>query len=406
MKLYYFTNSFPYGIGEQWKQNELNVLVNYFDEIVVIPNSYAGNFTSPKVVNSKIKVEQPLFESDEIAISKIEILKWMFSKNICAYIVEVLKVLCTLNKSKLIDLILAIKKIELLLTHKTIVDISNSANKNVVLYFYWGKGTSEIVPFLKISKFNKIVIKMHRYDLYDYANNGYIPFRAKLLSSNIIVAPSSNDGALHLKNNYPNHNAKIITMRCGTIGNNIQSKKSTDGKLRILSCSLLVPVKRIEIMIRACSLLNIDFEWKHIGFGPLEPRLNSLVCELGLRDKFIFLGKYNTEDILPFYTSNFIDLFVNVSKSEGVPFSIMEAFSAGIPVIATDAGGTKEIVDSSVGVLLENEIEPTNLAKAIQDFYSKDEVEITQIRNAAYQRYLEMCDANKLANELGKILIS
>ena len=378
--------------------------MNYFEEIIVVPNSYDDNYTSPKVVNSKIKVEKPLFENSIIRINKFEMIKFILSKNIITYFFEFLKVLLYFDKSRLISLIISIKKIELLLSHKTIVNIINRASKNDVLYFYWGKGTSEIVPFLKINKFNKIVIKMHRYDLYDYANNGYIPFRSKLLSSDIIVAPSSDDGSIHLKNNYPLHKAKIRTMRCGTIGNNIKSKKSIDTKLRIVSCSLLVPVKRIEIMIKACSLLNIDFEWRHIGFGPLEPSLITLVNEIGLKDKFIFLGKYNSEDILPFYTNNFIDLFINVSKSEGVPISIMEALSAGIPVMATDAGGTKEIVDSSVGLLLENDINPNKLANAIINFYNKDNTEIAQIRNAAYQRYIEKCDANKLANELGKFL--
>jgi glycosyltransferase involved in cell wall biosynthesis len=46
------------------------------------------------------------------------------------------------------------------------------------------------------------------------------------------------------------------------------------------------------------------------------------------------------------------DVFINVSSSEGVPVSIMEAMSFGIPAIATDAGGNREIVNSSSGFLI------------------------------------------------------
>ncbi len=61
MKLFYFTSSFPFGIGEQWKANELEIFVRQFDEITVIPYSYDGNFDSPKKLPRGIKLIDPLF---------------------------------------------------------------------------------------------------------------------------------------------------------------------------------------------------------------------------------------------------------------------------------------------------------------------------------------------------------
>ncbi len=77
----------------------------------------------------------------------------------------------------------------------------------------------------------------------------------------------------------------------------------------------------------------------------LTVELKALVKQLNLVDKFIFIGTVQSEDVMNYYTGNTIDLFVNTSSSEGVPFSIMEAFAAGIPVMATNVGGTGEIVD-------------------------------------------------------------
>lgn len=63
------------------------------------------------------------------------------------------------------------------------------------------------------------------------------------------------------------------------------------------------------------------------------------------------------------------DFFVNVSSSEGVPVSIMEALSFGIPCIATEVGGTEEIItDSKDGVLLKANFDSDELAEWIRKF--------------------------------------
>jgi len=56
--------------------------------------------------------------------------------------------------------------------------------------------------------------------------------------------------------------------------------------------------------------------------------------------------------VMEFYKTNPIDLFINVSSSEGIPVSIMEAQAFGVPVMATDVGGTAEIVNNENGILL------------------------------------------------------
>ena len=64
-------------------------------------------------------------------------------------------------------------------------------------------------------------------------------------------------------------------------------------------------------------------------------------------------------------------VFLNVSISEGIPVSIMEALSFGIPTIATNVGGTKEIVfDKRNGFLLPVDFELTQLVDYIMDIYN------------------------------------
>ena len=70
---------------------------------------------------------------------------------------------------------------------------------------------------------------------------------------------------------------------------------------------------------------------------------------------------------MEFYRTKPVDLFVNTSSLEGLPVSIMEACSFGIPVVATDVGGTKEIVrDGKNGFLLGADFKPETLANDIE----------------------------------------
>ena len=65
-----------------------------------------------------------------------------------------------------------------------------------------------------------------------------------------------------------------------------------------------------------------------------------------------FMGYVPNVEIMQFMEESNVDVFINLSTSEGVPVSIMEAQSYGIPVIATNVGGTGEIIDKDNGILL------------------------------------------------------
>lgn len=93
------------------------------------------------------------------------------------------------------------------------------------------------------------------------------------------------------------------------------------------------------------------------------------------------------------------DVFLNVSMSEGIPVSIMEAMSFGVPVIATKVGGTSEIVNQENGSLLPSQ--PTaemiknellyfcNLSKMDQEKYSKEALKTWKNKFNAAKNYPE-----------------
>jgi glycosyltransferase involved in cell wall biosynthesis len=86
-----------------------------------------------------------------------------------------------------------------------------------------------------------------------------------------------------------------------------------------------------------------------VGDGELRPQIERQVRDLGLGARVVLYG--TATELLPLYDA--FDLFVQASNSEGLPNVLLEASSAGLPIVATDAGGTREVVrDGETGLLV------------------------------------------------------
>ena len=189
------------------------------------------------------------------------------------------------------------------------------------------------------------------------------------------IFPCSNNGTKYLQNKYPRVAEKIKTSYLGTIDHGINPIYS-DTIFHIISCSRVEPVKRINKIVDALEILdtkNIQIEWTHIGGGTELNRIKYL-CQNKIKHiKCHFKGNLNNVDVIHLYQKNKYDLFINVSSSEGLPVSIMEAISFGIPVIATDVGGSSEIVINKVtGQLIEKDFAASKLAKILEEYINKD----------------------------------
>ena len=90
------------------------------------------------------------------------------------------------------------------------------------------------------------------------------------------------------------------------------------------------------------------------------------------RLRVTLMGQISHNEVLRFFKNHPIDVFVNLSTIEGVPVSIMESISFGIPAVATDVGATNEIVNSQTGILLSPNPECKEVADAILTIADKD----------------------------------
>jgi L-malate glycosyltransferase len=121
--------------------------------------------------------------------------------------------------------------------------------------------------------------------------------------------------------------------------------------------------KGLDILIKSLSLLKETDLLLHIGGdGIYLETFKLLAKELGVYEKCKFYGEILTEDISGFYSR--LDVFVLASRDETFGVVVVEAMACGLPVIATDCGGPKEIITKETGLLVEKE-NPEQLARAI-----------------------------------------
>jgi glycosyltransferase involved in cell wall biosynthesis len=271
-----------------------------------------------------------------------------------------------------------------------------------VVYTYWlGGETLGAVLANTRRRPMRVVSRAHGHDLYEERHDPpYLPFRNAIFRGVTAVYPVSEDGAKVLQARWPGWADRIRMARLGVADPSHDTPPSHDGVLRVVSCSFLVPVKRVELLVTALACLGaqdpaLRVEWTHLGDGPLSDAIqrlaeNSFTPNIGAR----FLGHLEHREVLDYFRSNPVDVFVNVSSSEGVPVSIMEAQSFGIPVVATAVGGTPEIVSDTNGILLPKNAEVEEVARAIGAFRDTGETVLVR-RRKSKEMWRERYDADR-----------
>jgi glycosyltransferase involved in cell wall biosynthesis len=121
----------------------------------------------------------------------------------------------------------------------------------------------------------------------------------------------------------------------------------------IIFVGQLHPRKGIHFLIEA--MKEIDHLCVIVGDGPQKEYLKKRVTEYGLKN-IIFTGSVSRKDLICLY--NKAKIFVLPSTAEALPLTILEAMSAGLPVISTNVGAIPEIIKNNSNGLI---IEPYNI---------------------------------------------
>jgi glycosyltransferase involved in cell wall biosynthesis len=381
------TNRYPYLPGEEFLHTEFPYLKKEFEQIYIVTTNSLIKEENKRELDSSIKV----YHSFDRPHSKSYLLKQLFkdreglrwvSKEVRQVTLSLKKMLKFLNW---VAIAVQVKQ-----TLQTLVHKENLSVENTVVYSYWQSPGALAAVMLKKQFEFKTVSRAHGGDVYAERHNpAYLPLQAAVINQLDQLYIISEDGRDYLLNKYPAIRGRISVRRLGTKNPQGSCQRSADEVIRIVSCSYVVPVKRLELLIDALKLCKNKMEWTHIGDGPLFEQIKLKAEELPEHVSVRFLGSKKNHEIYEYYSNSTVDFFINVSSTEGIPVSIMEVFSFGIPAIATDVGGTRELVNQTTGRLLKKDIQPHELALLIDEMAQLSKGEREELGKKALKTWQE-----------------
>jgi glycosyltransferase involved in cell wall biosynthesis len=263
--------------------------------------------------------------------------------------------------------------------------------KNKDLIFVNGLGTEATIAniFLKKKIIRKIVgdpvwerayskAKISEsFDEFQVKNYGFsISLQKKVRSfsikkTDIVVTPSQ-----HLKNFILNlgFKNKIEIINNGVLIPEENTNIFTNDQINITIVSRLVSHKNIEKIIKAISDLNSPLiNLNIIGDGPELNQLQKISLESNNKDNIIFHGKLNRDEIDHIFLNS--DIYVQASNYEGLPHSLLEAMSYGIPVLCTPVGECKEILgNEDRGYILDLPVSKNNIKSKISQIIGEKDI--------------------------------
>lgn len=254
-------------------------------------------------------------------------------------------------------------------------------NGQIDLYSYWLSRSAFLVAQYKekyCDKICRVFARAHGYDLYIERNSlNYLPFRNYIDNYTDVIYFISEDGKRYYEDKYPEFGVRLLAerkvSRLGVYTGAFKKRRKGDKETIVFaSCSRVTYVKRLDLIVTVMSKLSnlYDIQWVHFGDGKLRKKIMTQCSKQLKKDKYRLYGQVDNTELLTLYEDEDIDFFINLSDSEGIPVSVMEAMSCGIPVIARNVGGVGEIVTKENGLLI-NSGNADEIANSIIVFLNK-----------------------------------
>jgi len=404
--LVFLTKVFPFDKGEEFIEDEVLMLSKSFKKVIIIATS-----TSDDAVQTRITPEN--FEIYRIKASTVKrklplnAMKLFPFTSYKGYMTqrESIEIKGSLKKKAFLTYFIS-KANGVFEETKKILDKCNLPQYDkVIFYSYWfydiALAAVKLRDYFTINK-KSAISRAHGYDIYTHRNSmNYLPLREYLLKNIDKVYTCSKNGRDYLKNLYQSYEDKIEVAYLGSRDHGIKIALE-EHVFHIVSCCHISPVKRMELLAKSLATLKesgLELKWTHFGGGDGLEELKEYSKEnLGFME-VNFAGSVKNSELMEYYQKEVVDLFINTSSSEGLPVSIMEACSFGIPSIATNVGGTSEIVkDGETGFLLDADFKLKYLGEKIKYMVDLSKDEKQAFRERCRDLWMEdFCAENNFA---------
>ena len=395
----FITSSFPFGKSEVWAINEMNSLIELGNKITIIPktgkgeiiNREATKFTSNLIdlpfINRTIFIHfliTALFKPSPFLKLLVGIIKQSNS------FIDFLKGLVVLPKSLFLVKILKSQKVD----HVHSLSTTSSA---VMAYII---SSNLKVPWSYTLHSSSIINSKYKRS---FLFRSHSATRIRTISQIIANDLSNFIG--------PSLSKKISMVHLGVDINGFIKEKNIMNDPLIIATPAGLDVHKghiyaIDAAKKLTDLGISNFKWFFYGSGPLLNKLQKKVIELNLINHCYFSGNIDHTKLLKKYKNHEIDIVILPSINildvfEGIPVSLMEAMSYEIPVIATNSGGTKELVDNESGILV-NQKDSESLVNAILQLRNNPEYSRKLGKNGR-NKVKQDFDTLKNANDLIKL---
>lgn len=369
MRIVILTNAYPYHPGEQFIEDEIGYWANTpSTSVTLLPAVAAGE---PRPIPEGVSMDLRMTGGTRIERLWF-VLAALFSA-IFRHELGYLRQSRKMGTSTITRALLHTSKV--LEQAKRLQQYAKAHGEIDVAYSYWNETQSYAAVLAKArGAIRKVVSRTHGFDLYEMRRpHGYMPLKRQFIRAYDRIFALSREGRAYLEETYGAPSAKVQVSPLGVPLAGDLSRSSPPGFLHVVSVSFCLPVKRLDRIIDALSLFarehrKIKTMWTHIGGGPLLEQTRALAtAQLANRDNLSFecVGEMPNQAIKDYYLGTPVDVFVNTSESEGMPVSIMEAMSAGVPAVAPDVGGVSSLVSDDCGALLNQRPDIREIADAI-----------------------------------------
>lgn len=395
-KILLLTSRYPYYPGEQFLEDEAAIWsLASPDCLIILPQIVTGD---PRRIPDHLKVNSALAEKRGFGNNFFWRIRTLFSSIFLKECVFILRK----RRFRLSIFLTAFRASNAVLrSYRRLSQIIKTQYDDPVLYVYWFDTMAYASALLKRKGLVRtIVSRAHGFDVYEEIRPAnYMPLKRQFISDFDEILAISEKGKDYLARTYDISRDRIQVARLGVLVSKTMTAPSPNGQLVLISVSNCISNKRIDKIISSLALLalqrpDLDICWHHIGEGPELKELSGMASKKLNKPNLTwhFHGAVTNKEVRAFLANSCIDVFVNTSNSEGVPVSIMEAMSLGIPAIAPDVGGVSELISNDNGRLLNAY---PDIKEICQNLGMVDHFKSHKTRQAAKSHITTYFDANR-----------
>lgn len=247
---------------------------------------------------------------------------------------------------------------------------------------------SDIFEFPRLNKFNNWLLK-------------------RILKKADTLASTSHAMADEIRNLLPKYEKKIAITPFGVDTELFKPcfREVSNGPLVVGIVKTLSPIYNIDLLLRAfavvCQSMNPRPVLRIFGDGPSKSHLIQLAGDLNISEYVEFRGRVSNENVP--MELNQMDVFVNCSKQESFGVNILEAMACGLPVVATDCVGPRELILNGKSGIIVKDRKPESLASEIIKLLKDSELR-ESMGSVGRERVCKAYDWNKNVFDLERVL--